>query len=71
MQKEVLNTASRYEREAKERLRRIGIINAGLEVTTPARNRAHDYAEQSGTTGDEAFFEEYRDSTPGMANAEA
>lgn len=35
MQQKALDVAQRYEQEAKERLRRLNLISAGLEVTNP------------------------------------
>jgi len=56
MQAEALKAAREYEKEAKERLRRISLVSAGLEVV-PAK-RSHDIA--PGISHDESWFEESR-----------
>jgi COP9 signalosome complex subunit 1 len=44
MQKSALQVARRYEQEAKERLRRINMTAAGLEVTAPKKPNTTDDA---------------------------
>ncbi|KAK5997465.1 COP9 signalosome complex subunit 1 [Cladobotryum mycophilum] len=54
MQSNALNIARRYEQEAKERLRRMNIIAAGLEVAGAKKNAA---STAGGSTLEEAWFE--------------
>lgn len=44
MQQTALEVARKYEEEAKERLRRINLVAAGLEVTNPKKQAGFDDA---------------------------
>jgi COP9 signalosome complex subunit 1 len=41
MQHNALKVAHEYEEEAKERLRRINLVAAGLEIPVPRKQQAH------------------------------
>lgn len=60
MQKQALESAHHYEREAKERLRRMSVIAAGLEV--PGSRNHH----VSSRPIDEAWYDDAR--TPGQTS---
>jgi COP9 signalosome complex subunit 1 len=63
MQKQALNVAQEYEREAKERLRRMNIIAAGLEVVGKRQpNPGH---------ASRGIDEQWYDDTKGPGQAEA
>lgn len=55
MQKKALEVARKYEQEAKERLRRMSIIAAGLEVPASRRQMAGEAA-----AIDETWYEDPR-----------
>lgn len=54
MQRHALETARKYEEEAKERLRRISLIAAGLEVH--GQNRLPSVGSRAGA--DDSWFDE-------------
>lgn len=60
MQKEALQVAQNYEREAKERLRRISLIAAGLDAVG-GKKAAAGHAAGSGL--DEAWYDESKQSS--------
>jgi COP9 signalosome complex subunit 1 len=49
LQKNALDVARRYEKEGKERLRRVNLVTAGLETTGPKKHDTtedwYDYGE--------------------------
>lgn len=53
MENNAIKVALKYEKEATERLRRISIVAAGLEVTSSKKDHAHG-------PSDEAWYEENR-----------
>lgn len=55
MQKKGLEAAQKYEQEALERLRRINIISAGLEVVAPLISGHRD---RDVDDGDETWYED-------------
>lgn len=59
MQKEALRVAQNYEREAKERLRRISLTAAGLDAVGGKKVTA---GHASGSGLDEAWYDESRQS---------
>lgn len=58
MQRQALLVAHNYEKEATERLRRMGIICSGLEVVGTKKNQAHGQVFTPGLTMDSSFMEE-------------
>lgn len=58
MQQQALQVAQRYEKEAKERLRRMGIVAAGLEVSGNKKNM-QGFGAQS--TADDGWYDESGD----------
>ena len=58
MQKEALQVAVKYEREARERLRRISIVAAGLDVVGARKDSGGGPA--AGSSHDEAWYEDSR-----------
>jgi COP9 signalosome complex subunit 1 len=63
MQKNALEVAQRYEYEAKERLRRISIIAAGLEV--PGSKKQTGFGTGGMQAIDEAWYDENRQGPTG------
>lgn len=57
MQREALEVARKYEQDAKERLRRISLVAAGLEVVG-AKKQAADHV--TGLSTDELWYDENR-----------
>lgn len=57
MQREAIKVAQDYERESKERLRRMGIVCAGLEVVGSKRNMMSQLA-TPGMAIDSSFLEQ-------------
>ncbi|PHH76347.1 hypothetical protein CDD80_1588 [Ophiocordyceps camponoti-rufipedis] len=61
MQTEALEVARRYEQEAKERLRRINLIAAGLEVVAPIQKHSTDLGSSAlASEADDAWFGGHR-----------
>lgn len=58
MQRQALQVAHGYEKEATERLRRMGIVCSGLEVVGPKKAQAHGQVFTPGLTMDSSFLEE-------------
>jgi COP9 signalosome complex subunit 1 len=67
MQKNALQVAQNYEREAKERLRRISLAAAGLDVVGAKKATA---AVAAGSSLDEAWYDENTQSPSQNVGAE-
>lgn len=68
MQRDALTVSRNYEREAKERLRRISLVAAGLDIIGPKK---HTPGLATGSSLDEAWYEENKGSSSHQGSVEA